>query len=54
MWKRSFGRWAALLASGTVLLQATSSCTETAIVINSISQVLTASGVLYLVSRVLE
>lgn len=53
MRKRLWGRWASLLAVGAVLLQ-TPSCVETATVVTSIAQVITAGGVMYIVTRVLE
>ena len=53
MRKRLWGRWATLLAAGAVLLQ-TPGCVETAAVVTSIAQVITAGGVMYIVGRVLE
>ena len=53
MRKRSWNKWAVLLASGAFLLQ-TPACVETATILTSISSVISAGGVLYLVGRVLE
>jgi hypothetical protein len=44
-------KWAALLASGAVVLQ-TTSCGTNAAVVTSVATTLTAGGVLYLVYRV--
>jgi hypothetical protein len=53
MRKSSWNRWTLLaLASGAVMLQATG-CAEAAFYFSSIANVVTAGGVIYLVSRVI-
>ncbi len=53
MRKNALLKWAALLAGGAMLLQVPS-CAETATIIGSYAQVVTAGGVIYLIARVLE
>jgi hypothetical protein len=53
MIKRSWNKWAALLVGSGLLLQ-TPACTETATVISTVAQVISAGGVLYIVSRIMQ
>ena len=53
MLKRSWMKWTILLAGGLVVLQ-TPACVETATTVTAVSSVVTATGVLYLVGRILE
>ncbi len=53
MRKRSWNMWAVLMASGALLMQ-TPACVETAAIVSSVAQVITAGGVLYIVGRVME
>lgn len=54
MLRRSWNRWALLLASGGAILLQTPSCVESATIVGSVAQVITAGGVLYIVGRILE
>ncbi|MFH1746259.1 MAG: hypothetical protein ABIG44_04370 [Planctomycetota bacterium] len=53
MRKHAWKMWALAMASGAVLLQ-TPACVETATIVTSVAQVITAGGVVYIVSRVME
>jgi hypothetical protein len=52
MRKASWKKWAVAVASGSVLLQ-TPGCAETAAVITSLSSLVTAGGVWYIVGRII-
>lgn len=53
MFQRLRKKWIASVLSGSVLLQ-TTACIQNAVTIGSISSVVTAGGVLYIISRVLR
>ncbi len=53
MRKNYWHKMALVLMSGTILLQLPS-CTDTAIYVSSVAQVVTAGGVLFLIRKVLS
>lgn len=53
MFTKRWKKFALLLVSGSVLLQVTA-CTQTAFYLSSLSSLVTAGGVLYLVDRVMD
>jgi len=54
MLKRSWQKWAALLGCGGAVLLQAPGCTEAATVITSLASVVTASGVIYIITRIME
>ena len=53
MFQRLRSKWIAAVVSGSVLLQ-TTACIQNAVAVGSVSSVVTAGGVLYIVSRILR
>jgi hypothetical protein len=53
MRKTGWKKWAVAVASGSMLLQVTG-CVETAAVVTSFSSLVTAGGVWYLISRIIN
>jgi hypothetical protein len=53
MLTRNLFKWAAVIASGAMLLQA-ASCAETASVVTGIATTVTAGGVIYIITRIMD
>lgn len=54
MKRHTWKKWAVLLATGGALLQTTTSCNQLATGVITISSVVTAGGVVYIVSRIIQ